>query len=112
MIQKQWEIGVLLAVSIGISGCGSNQPDYCQGISGTEAMENLYYIKDNSMKVKSAKLIRAVKQICQQDTITGKDNAAAKTSTDYKACFADKLVGCGFPDKAVKALAESNNSDS
>ena len=110
IIQKQWKIGVLLALSIVISGC-SSQPDYCQGITGAEAMENLYYIKDNSMKVKSAKMIRAVKQLCQQDTMIVKDNEATNTYTDYKTCFADKLVGCGFPDKAVKTLTESISSD-
>ncbi|GEM_PF-2108050 len=111
IIQKQWKIGVLLVVSTGISGCsGSSQPEHCQGISGTEIMENLYYIKDNAMKVKSAKMIRAVKQLCQQETKV-KDNQVTNTSSDYDACFADKLVGCGFPDKAVKTLTESNRSD-
>jgi len=97
--QKQWKTGVLLAVSVGFSGC-SNQPDYCQGLTGEKVMDNLFYIKDNSFKVKSAQMIRAVQKICQQDT----------NYTDPNACFTDKLVGCGFPDKAVKTLTENNKS--
>ena len=108
--QKKWTIGTLLALSIGLSGC-SSQPDYCEGITGAKAMENLYYIKDNSMKVKTAKMMNAVKLMCQQDTSRVKDKQATNTSSDYEACFVDKLVGCGFPDNAVKALTENIDLD-
>lgn len=102
-IQNQWKIGGFLAASILMSGC-SNQPDYCEGIKPQDMMDNLYYIKDNSLKVKSAKMIRGLTQICRKNSKKG--NEANNADTQFKACFKEKLVGCGFSDKVVQALAE------